>query len=107
MQCVWPIVRSYKYAVSLGEPSKFKSAKTWEQFPSGNDPLPLGFDRYNHTNTDTDIVSVNHTDTYTDTDMVLLNHIHTDTDTDIERKNLFYHIYLSYFILKLAEISRY
>ena len=45
----------------------------------------LGFDRYNHT--DTDMVWVNHTDTYTDTDMVLLNHIHTDTD--IERKNLF------------------
>ena len=52
-----------------------------------NDGPLLGFDRYNHTDTDTDMVWVNHTDTYTDTDMVLLNHIHTDTD--IERKNLF------------------
>ena len=43
----------------------------------------LGFNHYNHT--DTDMVWVNHTDTYTDTDMVLLNQIHTDTDTDIER----------------------
>ena len=45
----------------------------------------LGFDRYNHN--DTDMVWLNHTDTYTDTDMDLLNHIHTDTD--IERKKKF------------------
>ena len=54
-----------------------------------NPTYTLEFNRYNHTDTDTDIVWVNNTHTYTDNDMVLLNHIHTDTDTDIERKNLF------------------
>ena len=43
--------------------------------------LSVGFDRYNHT--DTDMVWPDHTDTYT----VWMDHSHTDTD--IESKNHF------------------
>ena len=49
--------------------------------------LIVVFDRYNHTNTDTDMVWPDYNDTYTNTDIIWMDHKHTNTD--IERKNLF------------------